>query len=88
MVESEMVPQNTSRGGPSLDFLRNPSGILLIVNFVGFIFVFVIQSTAPPFYICFAVCKKVHRRKKWLNFIYIFWIGQSVFANCKETYFE
>ena len=34
MVESEMIPQNTNRGGPSLTFLKNPSGVMLIVNFV------------------------------------------------------
>ena len=34
MVESEMVPQNTSRGGPTIKFLKSPSGVLLVVNFV------------------------------------------------------
>ncbi|XP_066920623.1 MARVEL domain-containing protein 1-like [Clytia hemisphaerica] len=33
MVENEMIPQNTG-GGPSLKFLRNPSGVLLLVNFL------------------------------------------------------
>ena len=34
-----MVPQNNG-GGPTLKFLRNPSGVLLIVNFVSDISVF------------------------------------------------
>lgn len=33
MVESEMIPQR-SRPGPSISFLRNPSGVLLVVNFL------------------------------------------------------
>ena len=40
MVESEMIPQR-SRPGPSISFLRNPSGVLLVVNFVSIIINFI-----------------------------------------------